>query len=81
VTRPVHRQTTGGGSMRSYVVTTGAVFGLLTVVHVWRVLVEGPHLVTDPGWMLITGAAAAFCLWACRLLWLARGRPNSGPKA
>jgi hypothetical protein len=31
--------------------------------------------------MLITGVAAAFCLWACRLLWLARGRPGPGPAA
>lgn len=67
--------------MRSYVMTTGLVFGLLVAVHVWRVLVEGPHLATDPWWMLITGVAAAFCLWACRLLWLARGRPGSGPPA
>ena len=67
--------------MRSYVMTTGAVFGLVTALHVWRAVVEGPHLATDPLWMLITAAAAAFCLWACRLLWLARGRPASGPAA
>jgi hypothetical protein len=67
--------------MRAYVMTTGLVFGLLVAVHVWRALVEGPHLLADPWWMLITATAAAFCAWACRLLWLARGGPSSRPPA
>ena len=54
--------------MKAYVMTTGAVFGLLTLAHVWRVLEEGLHLVRDPFFLLITLAAAALCLWACRLL-------------
>ena len=54
--------------MKAYVMTTGAVFGLLTLAHVWRVIAEGPHLATDPFYMLITLAAAALCLWAWRLL-------------
>jgi hypothetical protein len=57
--------------MKAYILTTGAIFGLLTVAHIWRVIVE-PHLATDPSYILITGAAAALCLWACRVLWLAR---------
>lgn len=52
--------------------TTGFAFGLLTLVHVWRLLVEGTRLLTDPFWVLVTVIAAALCLWACRLLWLAR---------
>jgi hypothetical protein len=58
--------------MKAYVMTTGAVFGLLTLAHIWRVIEEGPHLGTDPSYVLITVAAAALCLWACRLLWRAR---------
>jgi len=54
--------------MKAYVITTGAVFGLLTLAHVWRVLAEDPHLATDPLFVLITVAAAALCLWAWRLL-------------
>jgi hypothetical protein len=54
--------------MKTYVMTTGILFGLLTVVHVWRALEEGPHLATDPGFILITLLAAALCIWACRLL-------------
>ena len=55
--------------MRAYVITTGAVFGLLTLAHIWRVIEEGPHLLTNISWILITVAAAGLCLWACRLLW------------
>jgi tellurite resistance protein TehA-like permease len=67
--------------MRAYVMTTGVVFGLLVAAHVWRALVEGPHLLADPLWMLITAVAAAFCAWAFRVLWRSRGRPGSGPAA
>lgn len=55
--------------MKSYVITTGAVFGLLTLAHIWRVIEEGPHLMMQIPWVLITLAAAALFLWACRLLW------------
>ena len=56
--------------MKAYVITTGAVFSLLTVAHVCRVIEEGQDLLTNPWWVLITVAAAGLCLWACRLLWL-----------
>jgi hypothetical protein len=55
--------------MKAYVMTTGAVFGLLTLAHIWRVIEEGPHLATEPWYVLITVAAAVLCLWALRLLW------------
>ena len=54
--------------MKAYVMTTGAVFGLLTLAHLWRIVGEEPHLATDPWYVLITVAAAALCLWAWRLL-------------
>ncbi len=54
--------------MKSYVMTTGAVFGLLSLAHVWRIVAEGPHVARDPWWVLITVVAAALCLWAIRLL-------------
>ena len=53
--------------MKAYVVSTGAVFGLLTVVHLWR-LVGEPHLATDPWFVVVTVAAGALCLWAWRVL-------------
>ncbi|MBA3515920.1 MAG: hypothetical protein H0T77_16280 [Pyrinomonadaceae bacterium] len=56
--------------MKAYVMTTGAVFGLLVVAHIWRVIEEGPALAKDPLYIVITIAAAALCLWAWRLFWL-----------
>jgi hypothetical protein len=53
--------------MKAYVVTTGAVFGLITLAHLLRVVAEGPHLATDPLFVLLTVAAGTLCLWACRL--------------
>ena len=54
--------------MKAYVTSTGALFGLLTLAHLLRIFREGPHLATDPWYVLITLAAAALCLWAWRLL-------------
>lgn len=54
--------------MKAYVVTTGTVFGLLTVAHLLRVVDEGPQLLKNPWWVLITAAAAGLSLWAWRVL-------------
>ena len=54
--------------MRAYVITTGVLFGLITLAHVWRVIEEGRGLASDPWFILRTVAAAALCLWAWRLL-------------
>jgi len=53
--------------MKAYVITTGAVFGLLTLAHIWRVLAEDAHLARDPFFVLITVIAAMLCLWAWRV--------------
>ncbi len=49
--------------MKTYVVTTGAIFALLTAVHVWRITQE-THLATEPSFLLTTLASAALCVWA-----------------
>ena len=54
--------------MKAYVITTGAVFGLVTLAHIWRAFAEGRRLATDPWFILITFATAALCFWAWRLL-------------
>ena len=53
--------------MKTYVVITGAIFGLLTLAHLWRMVEEGSHLATDPLFVLVTLASGALCLWACRI--------------
>jgi hypothetical protein len=54
--------------MRAYVMTTGAIFGLLVVAHIWRMIEENAQLATDPAYLAITFVAAALCLWAVRLV-------------
>jgi hypothetical protein len=54
--------------MKSYVIATGALFGLITIAHIWRIIAEWPHLAKNPSYLLLTLAAAAPCLWACRLV-------------
>lgn len=54
--------------MKAYVLTTGTLFGVLTLAHILRMITEDPHLATDPWYLLITLVAAALCLWAGLLL-------------
>jgi hypothetical protein len=61
--------------MKSYVMTTGSLFGLLVLVHVWRIVEEGTHLATDPWYILVTAASGGFCVWAWRLLRLMSRQP------
>jgi hypothetical protein len=58
--------------MKAYVITSGAVFGLLTLAHLLRIMVEGLHLAKDPLYVLITLAAASLCFWAWRVLRLSK---------
>jgi hypothetical protein len=58
--------------MKAYVMTTGVVFALLTLAHILRIIMEGPHLAKDPLYVLITVAAAGLCFWAWRVLRLSR---------
>jgi hypothetical protein len=61
--------------MKACLITTGVLFGLLTLVHIWRLFAESPHLfaesphLADPWFILIiTLVAAGLGLWAWRLL-------------
>ena len=58
----------GGRSVRAYIMTTGTVFGLITLAHVLRIFTEGRQVATDPWFVLLTVAAAALGIWAWRLL-------------
>ena len=54
--------------MKAYLITTGTVFGLITLAHVSRIYAEGPQLAKDPVFLLLTLFAASLCIWAFRLL-------------
>ena len=61
--------------MKAYVITTGAIFGLITLAHILRMLTENPGLATDPWYALLTAISAALCVWAVRLIWLSKRGP------
>ena len=54
--------------MKPYVITTGTVFGLIVVAHIWRAVAEGPSIARDPVYIILTAVAAGLALWAWRVL-------------
>lgn len=54
--------------MKAYVITTGAIFALITVAHVLRMVTENPGLATDPIYLLLTIASAGLSIWAWQVL-------------
>ena len=60
--------------MKIYLSLTAVVFGLLTVVHLWRMVEESASLARDPWFLLLTALSAVLCLWAVRLLVVQRRR-------
>jgi len=65
--------------MKAYLITTGVVFGLITVLHLWRMIAEWPKMATDPVYIALTLLAAALSFWAWRLLRLS-SRPVNQPR-
>lgn len=49
--------------MKTYVITTGIVFGVLTLAHIWRAIVER-QMATDPFFIGVTVLAAFLAIWA-----------------
>lgn len=54
--------------MKAYLMTSGTLFGLITLAHLLRIVMESRHLAADPWFLLTTVAAGGLCLWAWRLL-------------
>ena len=50
--------------MKAYVMTTGAIFGLLLLVHIARLIQEGTGLLSEASYVITTLAAAAMSVWA-----------------
>ena len=59
--------------MKAYVMTTGAIFALLVLAHIWRASVES-HLATDPTFIMTTIIAALLTIWAGRPAWRLRSQ-------
>jgi hypothetical protein len=60
--------------MKAYVITTGAIFGLVSAAHIWRAAVEGSSVAKNPVFLLLTVIAAGLAIWAWRV---ARAMPRS----
>ena len=61
--------------MKTYIATTGAVFGLVTILHVWRLVEEGGPM--EPWFLLLTAASGALCLWAVLVLRRSSATPSA----
>lgn len=59
--------------MKAYVITTGVIFGLLTIAHVARMIGENHGLAEDAWYVAITLATAALCAWAFVVLRRTKG--------
>jgi tetrahydromethanopterin S-methyltransferase subunit E len=70
--------------MRAYLMTTGLLFGVLAVLHVWRAVAEWPS--TSPGTGFILGMTALIAVpgvlawWAWRLVRKLPARSDAPPK-
>jgi hypothetical protein len=60
--------------VKAYVVTSGMLFGIVTVAHVWRMIEEGRSVASSPWYLAITILTAALAAWAWRV---ARGGARS----
>ena len=55
--------------MRAYLAITGTIFGLLFLLHLWRVIAEWSGFSSGAGFVLLVGMIAlALSVWAFRLL-------------
>jgi hypothetical protein len=65
--------TLGGFAMKAFLITTGILFGLMAVVHIWRAIAEWPQSPVGLGFVL--GMAALIAVpgvlsgWAWWCLW------------
>jgi hypothetical protein len=55
--------------MKAFLITSGTIFGLITLAHIARAIVEGASVAKDPVFILLTLLAAGVSAWAWRLLW------------
>jgi hypothetical protein len=53
--------------MKAYLITTGAVFALLVIMHILRLATESTRFLMDPIFMLFTVGSAALAIWAWML--------------
>jgi hypothetical protein len=50
--------------MQAYLITTGTVFAIIALLHIWEVIDRGHLMIEDPFVVLVT---AGLSIWAWRL--------------
>jgi len=50
--------------MKAYLITTGIVFAIIAILHIWEIIDRGRLTVEDPFVLLVT---AGLSIWAWRL--------------
>lgn len=53
--------------MKAYIVTSGAIFALITIAHIAHIAME-THVLREPFFVLLTLLAAALSIWAFLVL-------------
>ena len=54
--------------MKTYVIVTGVLFAAVFVAHVLRIFAEGPQLLSDPFWVVLTGLVLTMFVWSIIVL-------------
>ncbi len=54
--------------MKTYVIVTGVLFAAVFVAHVLRIFAEGPQLLSDPFWVILTALVLAMFVWSVIVL-------------
>jgi len=49
--------------MKAYIITSGAIFALITIAHIAHIAME-THVLREPFFLLLTLLAAALSIWA-----------------
>lgn len=49
--------------MRAYIITTGAIFALIAIAHIARLVTE-THVLREPIFLVLTILAAALSIWS-----------------
>jgi len=54
--------------MRAYLITTSAIFALVTMVHAARLVMEGIGTLTEPAFAFSSAVSLLMLVWSLRLL-------------
>ena len=49
--------------MKAYIITSGAIFALITIAHIAHIAME-THVLREPFFLILTLLAAALSIWA-----------------